>query len=418
MNTLTFAASAALDGPDWFAQFRRSGAEAFAAATRPSSEQEIWRYSRIGELDLDGFGPPGAAEASLPATVDTTLADLAGLAVVQNGRVIRCELSPELAARGVKFASAVELDHAEAYVGQVIGRSDDALAVANDAYGSDPLLLVVPRGVTVDRPIMVVDWVSAGGAAVFSRLVVQADAGSAVTVLHQQRSDDQNCWIAPVVELHAARDARVGYMVLQDLGVASWQTATVVAEAHQQSTIDVVAAAFGGHYARLRLDLRLVGRGASGNLAALYFADGSQMFDFRTLQDHQAPDCRSDLLFKGVVDGQSHSVYSGMIHVRPEARGTNALQTNRNIKLSDAAWADSVPNLQIENSDVRCSHASTVGPIDQEQRFYLESRGVPTRRAEQLIVGGFFDDVATRLPHDELRAQIAALVGTKLGVAS
>ena len=109
----------------------------------------------------------------------------------------------------------------------------------------------------------------------------------------------------------------------------------------------------------------------------MYFGDGDQMLDFRTLQDHRAPDCTSDLMFKGVVDDRSHSVYSGMIRVRPEGRGTNAFQTNRNIKLSEDAWAESVPNLEIENNDVRCSHASTVGPIDVEQRFYLESRGVP-----------------------------------------
>ena len=136
-------------------------------------------------------------------------------------------------------------------------------------------------------------------------------------------------------------------------------------------------AAFGGEYARLRTDCRLVGRGASGNLVSLYFGDGHQMLDFRTFQDHAAPDTTSDLLFKGAVDDDSHSVYTGLIRVRPTARGTNAFQTNRNIKLSDRAWAESVPNLEIENNDVRCSHASTVGPIDDEQRFYLESRGVP-----------------------------------------
>lgn len=415
MSSPTFAASAALDGPDWFRQFRRAGTEAFAVAASPDTDQEIWRYSRIADLDLDGFGPAGPVVLPVPEGLDTGLTDPAGVAVVENGRVVRCGLSPELAAKGVRFGSAASMDHAEQYVGQVIGRSEDALAVANDAFGSDPLVLVVPRGVIVERPIVVVDWASAPVAAVFSRLVVRVEAGSSVSVVHLQRSDAERCWLAPVVELSAANDARLAYAVVQDLGRATWQTATVVAEAHQQSSLDVVAAAFGGQYARLRLDLRMLGRGASGNLAALYFADGEQMFDFRTLQDHQAPDCRSDLLFKGVVDDRSHSVYSGMIHVRPDARGTNAFQTNRNIKLSDKAWADSVPNLQIENNDVRCSHASTVGPIDEEQRFYLESRGVPTRRAEQLIVSGFFDDVAARLPADELRARIAAMVGAKLG---
>ena len=113
---------------------------------------------------------------------------------------------------------------------------------------------------------------------------------------------------------------------------------------------------------------------------AAYFAEQRQMHDFRTLQDHAAPKTTSDLLFKGAVAGRARSVYSGLIRVRKEAPGTTAFQTNRNLKLGEGAWADSVPNLEIDTNDVRCSHASAVGPVDAEQRFYLESRGVPPDR--------------------------------------
>jgi Fe-S cluster assembly protein SufD len=122
------------------------------------------------------------------------------------------------------------------------------------------------------------------------------------------------------------------------------------------------------------------------------------MLDFRTFQDHAAPDTTSNLLFKSAVGGSSRSVYTGLIKVRKDARGTNAFQTNRNVKLSEHAWAESVPNLEIENNDVRCSHASTVGPVDEDQRFYLESRGVPTPVAERLIVAGFFAEVLEQFP--------------------
>src|SRR5438874_5355439 len=122
------------------------------------------------------------------------------------------------------------------------------------------------------------------------------------------------------------------------------------------------------------------------------------MLDFRTFQDHAAPDTTSNLLFKGAVGGHSRSVYTGLIRVRKNARGTNAFQTNRNIKLSEHAWAESVPNLEIENNDVRCSHASAVGPVDEEQRFYLESRGVRPEVAEQMIVLGFLDEVLDDFP--------------------
>jgi Fe-S cluster assembly protein SufD len=170
---------------------------------------------------------------------------------------------------------------------------------------------------------------------------------------------------------------------------------------------------FGGDYARLRTDCRMVGRGATGELDAVYFGEGEQTLDFRTFQDHVAPDCTSNLLFKGAVGGRSRSVYTGMIRVGKEARGTNAFQTNRNVKLSDGAWAESVPNLVIENNDVRCSHASAVGPIDEEQRFYLESRGVRTDEAERLIVSGFFDEVLGRAPVPAVVPLLRLTVGAK-----
>jgi len=174
--------------------------------------------------------------------------------------------------------------------------------------------------------------------------------------------------------------------------------ATQVARVGQQGTLVASLVALGGDYTRVRTDCRLEGRGASGDLLAAYFGEDTQTLDFRTFQDHRAPDTQSDLLFKGAVSGKSRSIYTGLITVRPEARGTNAFQTNRNLKLSDEAWAESVPNLEIENNDVHCSHASTVGPIDEEQRFYLESRGVPPLMAERLVVAGFFADVLSRMP--------------------
>jgi Fe-S cluster assembly protein SufD len=184
---------------------------------------------------------------------------------------------------------------------------------------------------------------------------------------------------------------------VQDRAERVWQITSQVSRADQEATVVATQAALGGDYARTRADCKLVGRGAHGNLSAIYFGETQQMLDFRTFQDHAAPDTTSNLLFKGAVGDSSRSVYTGLIKVRKDARGTNAFQTNRNLKLSDHAWAESVPNLEIENNDVRCSHASTVGPVDEDQRFYLESRGVPTAVAERLIVAGFFEEVLEEL---------------------
>ena len=194
----------------------------------------------------------------------------------------------------------------------------------------------------------------------------------------------------------------------------TWQLASQLSRVERDATLVAAQAALGGDYARTRADCRLVGRGATGNLLAIYFGEGDQTLDFRTFQDHAAPDTSSNLLFKGAVGGHSRSVYTGLIRVRPEGRGTNAFQTNRTIKLSEHAWAESVPNLEIENNDVHCSHASAVGPIDEEQRFYLESRGVPPEVAERLIVAGFFDEVLDQLPVPEVVAPLRARIAERL----
>jgi Fe-S cluster assembly protein SufD len=164
----------------------------------------------------------------------------------------------------------------------------------------------------------------------------------------------------------------------------------------------------------MRTDARAVGAGASTRQIALYYADGDQMHDFRTLQDHIAPKTHSDLLFKGAVQNRARSVYTGLIRIRHDAKGSAAFQTNRNLTLSHGAWAESVPNLEIETNDVKCSHASTVGPIDDEQRFYLESRGIPPEVAERLVVLGFFDEVLDQLPVGPLATELRQQVSAKL----
>jgi len=189
---------------------------------------------------------------------------------------------------------------------------------------------------------------------------------------------------------------------------------------HQQavgerdSTTQLATVALGGDYARMRTDARIAGQGGTTKQIGLYYADGTQMLDFRTLQDHDAPRTNSDLLFKGVVQDHAKSVYTGLIRIREHAKGSVAYQTNRNLTLSEGAWAESVPNLEIETNDVKCSHASAIGPVDEDQRFYLESRGIPPEVAERLIVLGFFDDVLAALPTGSMSGELRERVAAKL----
>ncbi len=251
-------------------------------------------------------------------------------------------------------------------------------------------------------------------AVTFPRLIVEAGRGSEVTVVERFVSDDARALVVPVTELHTDDGASLRYLGVNQLGPRVWQIAHQIARGERDSRSLLATVALGGYYARVRTDARLDGIGATGDQIAAYFGDGDQMHDFRTLQDHAAPKTTSNLLFKGAVQDHARSVYTGLIRVRKEAPGTNAFQTNRNLKLSEGAWADSVPNLEIENNDVRCSHASAVGPIDADQRFYLESRGVRPATAERLIVLGFFDEVLEQLPAPYLVPELRAAIATKL----
>ena len=378
----------------------------------PTTEEEVWRYSRIAELELDAYAPADAqspAPTAIPAQLEGALAavPVRGVTiVVVNGRVIDVDVQ----APGVDIST-----DDRAALGSAMSEPTDVFASMNDALLTEPIVVRVARGATVEAPIVIAHWSDTPNLATFPRLVVIAgDDSQAEVIDYHASAEGVPMLTVPVTELAVGRAARLGYLNAQNLGLATWQVGSQVSTVESDATLTSVCAAFGGDYARLRTDCRLVGRGATGRLRAVYFGEADQMLDFRTFQDHAAPDTTSNLLFKGAVGGHSRSVYTGLIRVRKNARGTNAFQTNRNIKLSEGAWAESVPNLEIENNDVRCSHASTVGPIDEDQRFYLESRGVPTAIAERLVVTGFFDQVLSKLPVAGAADALRSLVAGKL----
>ena len=376
MHEFTADQARALGGQ--FADERVAAAERAGAMPWPTAAEEIWRYSRIGDLDLERFAAGkietrvGGGEATTYVTTD------------------------EDALGAFPAIPGVE--------------APDLFAELNAAFHS-PVVVTIPAGTVLDQPIVVDHHVGPGAS--FPRLVVDAGENSEVTVVERFTSADEELLAVPVVHVLAGRAARVKYLAVNDLSHRAWQIGHLQASGEADSSITLATVALGGHYARLRTEARIIGRGGTTKQLALYFADGDQMHDFRTIQDHAAPHTTSDLLFKGAVQDSSASVYTGLIKIRPDARGSVAFQTNRNLTLGAGAWAESVPNLEIETNDVRCSHASTVGPIDDEQLFYIESRGVPTPVAERLIVLGFFDEVLAQLPMPAQTAELRRRVADK-----
>ena len=411
MHSFTVEAARSLPGPPWLARRRAAAAERFAAADLPTAAAEEWRYSAISDFDLASYSLANGAGAGATASAAGALGGIGGLegaafhgegtavAVVDvvDGQVVAVEGSESLSAAGVFVGPLTGVGDGAEMLGSVSDGASDYFTVLNDAFTRVPLVVDVPAGVVLDGAIVVRHHARGAGAASFPRLVVRVGRDAQATVLDVQLSAGP-ALVVPVVELDVGPAARLGYLNLQQHHERAWQIAAHTARVDRDAALVVASVAFGGAYARTRTDTRLVGRGASGDLLSAYFGSGDQILDFRTYQDHAAPDTTSNLLYKGAVGDSARSVYTGLIRVRPNARGTNAFQTNRNLKLGNDAWAESVPNLEIENNDVRCSHASAVGPVDPDQVFYLESRGVPTPVAERLIVTGFFDEVIEQLP--------------------
>jgi len=281
----------------------------------------------------------------------------------------------------------------------------------------------------VALPLRAADWLSRPGLSLFAHSLVVADRWSQVTYIdeylspavsgqdrHQARPDTE-AFSDGVVEIIAREGAQVRYIHLQQFGENVWNFTTERVRLERDAAINLVQVGLGSKLTKANVQTLLAGPGSSAEMLGVYFASGNQHLDHHTLQDHLAPHTTSDLLFKGAVKDTARTLYSGLIRVRPIAQRTDAYQNNRNLLLSEDARADSIPQLEIEANDVRCTHGATAGPIDQEEVFYLQARGLPRADAESLIVSGFFQPVIDRIPVTSVRDRLHKAIGAKLGAA-
>ncbi len=405
--------------PDWIRELRSRGLEAYERLSMPDATDEVWRYVDL-DFDVAELTLPDDPGRELPedAAVDDALADAAGRATIVNGYTISAEHD---APAGVVFTSIAQAasDHEDLLRGalnQGIPADVDKLAAAHRAFQRDGVFLYVPKGTALDRPLHV-DVQATATLSLPHVTVVVEDAAEAALVLTLRSPDGAEAVVLPQVEVSVRDSSHFKLTTLQQWGDATRAVAHQRLVAGRDSTVTFGEVGLGGRLARLHLIVDLLGRGSRGEIVGAYFGDRSQVLDYRYFMNHAAPNTNSDMFLKGAVEDEAVSIFTGLIRIEEEAQKTNAYQTNRNLVLSEGAMANSVPNLEILANDVRCGHGSTMGPLDEEQRYYLMSRGLDRIRSDRLQVRGFFEEAIRRLPAARVAAVVRERVNAKFVAA-
>ncbi|MDQ7820700.1 MAG: Fe-S cluster assembly protein SufD [Armatimonadota bacterium] len=418
--------AARLDEPAWLREARLAAWDLLGSLPPPSPTDEEWRRTDPGILSLDGLHLGGPEPSGpLPAALEDVLGrwpSPAAVLVYRNSRLVRADLSPDLAARGVVAADLSAAAHAHAdlvrrwLMTEAVRPQEGYVTALHAAARTGGPALVVPDGVEVAEPVLVATWIDGDRLALAPHLLVVAGRGSRVTVMAATGSGAGE-WAAlalPVAEVILGDGAQVRLVTLHVAGPHVREVGILRAVLGRDSTLHTLQAALGGRVLKMRVESILAGPGASAEMLGVVFGDDGQHVDIRTLQEHRAPHTLSDLLFKNAVRDRAHSIFSGLIRVHYGAQKTNAFQANRNLILSEGAKADSIPNLEIMANDLRCTHGSATSRLSEDHLFYLMSRGLTRSQAVRMVVEGFFAEVLDRVPLAPVRDLLAERIGAKM----
>jgi Fe-S cluster assembly protein SufD len=405
------AAVAELSGEALRGLSRKEALARYRSFEFPTTKDEHWRFTDLAGFDPDSFehvsgslpgtGPGETASLLELETAGTALASEGGIEIVN---------APE----GVTFTPLVEHPR----LGELVG-VEDKFAAHNAALWRNGLLVHVPRGVEVEKPLYVRVTSSGEGCALFWRLLVVAEEGSRFTLIEELNSEspELSAYSNVAAELFVGKAAKLEYVSIQNLSRQTWHFAAHRARVERDAELDWVAGGFGSRNGKTRIQNDLAGPGATSRVTGAYFADGVQHLDYDTFQEHIAPNTTSDFAFKGALRDESSVVWRGMIKVEKDAQRTNGYQVNRNLILSPKARADSIPGLEIEANDVRCTHGATNSPVNRDELFYCMARGLSRGAAERLIVRGFFQDILDRVQLEPVRQALADVLEARIPAA-
>jgi Fe-S cluster assembly protein SufD len=415
------------DEPAWLTARRREAFARFQAFAWPSARDEEWRRTDIRALRLDAFGPPAANEPDVLARGELnelwgTLSSHYATGIEHvNGMLTRPAESSRLGgAIFVDLNHAVK-DHPELLqrflLTEAVKPSDDMFAALHAAFWTSGTVLYVPKGVKLEVPVFSLIGLAREGRVDMSHTLVVLEDGAEATLVRE--SAGRGGAHAPslhvgAVELLVAQGARLRFVNIQNWDDATWHFSRERAVVGQGASLQWTVGGLGSRLAKVNQEVALAGEGADAQVNGVMFTTGRQHLAYFTRQDHMAPHTTSDLLYKGGLKDKSRIVWKGMIRVEKDAQRTNAYQKNDNLVLSQTARADSIPGLEIEANDVRCTHGATAGNVDEEMIFYAQARGIDRQTAVRLIVEGFFANVYDRITIEPVRETLRQAVAAKL----
>jgi Fe-S cluster assembly protein SufD len=379
--------------------------ERYQALPFPTTSDEHWRFTDLKGFDPDSFSANGAKTVERAGSMLDV--ETAALAHVSEAG-IEIERAPE----GVVFEPLTEKHE---LLGTLVG-TDEKFAAHNAAEWKHGLLVRVPAGLELQQPLYVRVTSSVPEAALFWRVLVVAEEGSRFSFIeeHASAAPDLPGYSNVVAELFVGDGAKLEYVSVQNLSQETWHFASHRATVGRDAELDWVAGGFGSKKGKIRIENDLAGQGATSRVTGAYFADGAQHLDYDTLQRHIAPNTTSDFAFKGALRDKARAVWRGMIRVEEDAQKTNAYQENRNLLLSPDAHADSIPGLEIEANDVRCTHGATVSQVNRDELFYCMARGLSRGEAERLIVRGFYQEIFDRIELEPVRTALQTALEARI----
>lgn len=395
--------------PAWWLDRKRAAYERFAALPMPKRTDEGWRFSNFSALTLDGF------QVGRVVPDEPTPARGATLTFLNNAATGAVPAAP---AKGVIFETLQNalLKHGDLIKAHLLTQpsklGSDKFAALHEAFLENGAFVFVPKGIELAEPLAVHHEAKDAGTAVFPHTLVVLDEGAKATVVDFFHSNAGG-FACGGNDLHASHGAQLTYIALQDWhrDTLSFQFNAITAK--RDTKVQSLNLHLGARQARHESYSQLQAPGAHSEMLALTVADGTQEFDQRTLQIHQAPHTSSNLLYKNALLDKAKTIFSGLIVVDPDAQKTDAYQSNRNLMLSDDAEAHSLPGLEIQANDVRCTHGATSARIDREQEFYLEARGIRPASAQELLVFGFFEEVLGKIEHQQLHDNLVETIAKK-----